>query len=121
MVQHQRKTVVLKRAVAGRRAILRFRRRRRVIGRAGVIINRGRLGRSADRTPWSKLFESSWRRAVTSADKLAALTIPEAISGSLDAAFFTPRDAMVSMYGRVALVRAKVDVLGTDAGMFGTA
>jgi hypothetical protein len=44
----------------------------------------------------------------------------EAISVSLPAAFFTPRTLWLDVReGRV--VRAKVDVLGTDAGMFGTA
>ena len=52
--------------------------RRRLIGRNGRILNRGRLGRPVGAFRFSDLFESRWKLALFSADKLASLTVPEA-------------------------------------------
>ena len=45
--------------------------RRRLIGRNGRILNRGRLGRPVGAFRFSDLFESRWTLALFSADKLA--------------------------------------------------
>ncbi len=58
--------------------------RRRIIGRGGRILNAGGLARrtSADRPRrLTDIFESRWKLALISADKLASLTVPEAITG----------------------------------------
>lgn len=54
---------------------------RRLIGRDGRILNGGRLGRRHRRSRLADLFtESRWKLALVSADKLASLTVPEAMT-----------------------------------------
>ena len=54
-------------------------RGRRLIGHGGRIVNGGLLRRTPLR--WTGNTESRWKIALGSADKLASLTVPEAIAG----------------------------------------